>query len=89
MAYPSSANNTLSIINITEIEHPELISNFTDSEYFTLNNVVDLDTIEINNYTYAIVIDTNNVQIINITNPISPNLTYTIIGIMLITKRVH
>ena len=43
-----------------------------------MNNVVDLDTIEINNYTYAIVIDTNNVQIINITNPISLNLTYTI-----------
>ena len=76
---PSSANDTLSIINITEIEHPELISNFTDIEYSTLNDVVDLDTIEINNYTYAIVINTNNVQIINITNPISPNLTYTII----------
>ena len=76
---PTTPNRgTLSIFNITNPESPKLIFYTTSSDHGVLTRIKAVDTVKINNDTYALTAGDGGVLITNITNPISPDLTYEI-----------
>ena len=67
----------IKIINITNPKIPDLIYNVSNTEYLDIftNNII---TFEINNSYYAALsgVNTESVRILNVTNPILPDLVY-------------
>ena len=69
--------HVIKIINITNPKIPDLIYNVSNTEYLDIftNNII---TFEINNSYYAALsgVNTESVRILNVTNPILPDLVY-------------
>ena len=70
----STEDNGIQIINITNPKTPIPVSSLTDDSVLVLDNTTDIHTTTIGSNTYAIVASNfdNGIQIIDITNPVTP-----------------